>query len=79
MYWKIDWFFSWLFMGFWSILGPKTLPKPLQNTISNFLGALLEGVLVPLGAQDPPKTPQDPSQDWFLWILDPNLLIFLLF
>ena len=36
-------------MGFWSILGPKTFPKPFKTRALNFLGELLEGVLVPLG------------------------------
>ena len=79
MYWKIDWFFNWLFMGFWSILGPKNLPKPVKITRLSFAGELLEGVLVPLGPKMGSRWPPDPSQVWFLWILDPNLLIFCIF
>ena len=69
-------FFDRFKIGFWSVLGPKTLPKPLKPIFVNFAGSLLEGLLVPLGAQDPPKTPQDPSQDRFFLILDPNLVDF---
>ena len=76
MYWKIDWFFNWLFIGFWSILGPKTLPKPFKPIFSNFAGSLLEGVLVPLGAKMAPRPPPDLSQDRFFLILDPNLVDF---
>ena len=50
-------------IGFWSILGPQTLPKPLKAISLNLLGSHLEGLLVPLGAQDPPKTP--PKTDFY--------------
>ena len=36
----------------------------------------LEGVLVPLGARMAPGPPTDPCQDWFLCILDTNLMAF---
>ena len=53
-------------MGFWSILGPKTLPKPLKIKSLNFNGTLLEGVLVPLGAKMAPGPPQTPPKVDFL-------------
>ena len=50
-------FFDRFKIGFWSILSSKTLLKPSKAISLNLLGSHLEGLLVPLGAQDPPKTP----------------------
>ena len=63
MYYMYDDFFDRFFIGFWSILGPKTLPKPVKTILLNFIGNLLEGVLGPLGAKMVPSPPPDPSQD----------------